>query len=418
LELRVKFLKTIIIWIYPFILSMLDLFAAILILYGNIPPATASRYKMIIALCLSILFFFIALLINPKNLYLKKFPIILIFAYVISVFVSIFTPYTSNVINKLESVGHAVKLIGYIGFVVFIFNPQRDILKLARSFILGLAWGAMISSFGGVLIVGPKGALGRFGNEEIYHPGIISMYAGISVIIFYINYIESKKLINLFFVIIGMITLLLSFGKLSILGTFVVILILSYYLPSRNLFKDFLRITILGLPVILMHSFIEERIYEYTSNIYVSSTLSLRIPLWSVAWELISNNLIFGYGYDSSWKLLGESISWRMHINAHNDFINSLIDVGIIGTVPLFVAIVLTGINLLYLVHINKKFKEYKIQFLLCKMLGIFLFLIVLSVGESIFASTGGPFTLELIFLIIVTSQIKSYILFAKKYMG
>jgi len=80
------------------------------------------------------------------------------------------------------------------------------------------------------------------------------------------------------------------------------------------------------------------------------STLTGRTQLWSLVWKLIRSHPWFGYGYGGFWLgLQGPSapvwraVGWQPP-NAHNGFLDLLLDLGIIGLL-LFVPVILTALR-------------------------------------------------------------------------
>lgn len=67
-------------------------------------------------------------------------------------------------------------------------------------------------------------------------------------------------------------------------------------------------------------------------------TLTGRLEIWDFAWQQISLSPIFGYGYNSSKVVLGTHVGFDnglMVDSAHNLYLQSLLSVGWLGTVPL-----------------------------------------------------------------------------------
>jgi O-antigen ligase len=63
--------------------------------------------------------------------------------------------------------------------------------------------------------------------------------------------------------------------------------------------------------------------------------LNGRLELWEVAMPRIAEQPLFGYGYHGSRTLVFEGIRWQPHY-AHSAYVQSLLDVGIVGSLLLW----------------------------------------------------------------------------------
>jgi O-antigen ligase len=75
--------------------------------------------------------------------------------------------------------------------------------------------------------------------------------------------------------------------------------------------------------------------------------LNGRLELWEVSMPLIAERPLFGYGYHGSRTLVFEGIRWTPHY-AHNAYVQSLLDVGIVGALLLWGVIGSVFIRLLF----------------------------------------------------------------------
>ena len=79
-------------------------------------------------------------------------------------------------------------------------------------------------------------------------------------------------------------------------------------------------------------------------------TLTGRLEIWNFVWRQIMERPVLGWGYNSSKAVLGQHLGFEnglMVDSAHNLFLQSLLSVGFIGTVPLIGVLVLLGARLL-----------------------------------------------------------------------
>ncbi|MDT7953588.1 MAG: O-antigen ligase family protein [Acetobacteraceae bacterium] len=79
-------------------------------------------------------------------------------------------------------------------------------------------------------------------------------------------------------------------------------------------------------------------------------TLTGRLEIWDFVWQQIMEKPILGWGYNSSKVVLGQHFGFAnglMVDSAHNLFLQSLLSVGFIGTLPLVGVLLLLGARLL-----------------------------------------------------------------------
>ena len=81
-----------------------------------------------------------------------------------------------------------------------------------------------------------------------------------------------------------------------------------------------------------------------------TSTLTGRIPLWTVLWQDIQRRPLLGYGFSAFWDpetlaYLAEELEWAVP-NAHNAYLESMLEVGLLGTLLLGATVVTAMIGL------------------------------------------------------------------------
>jgi exopolysaccharide production protein ExoQ len=79
-------------------------------------------------------------------------------------------------------------------------------------------------------------------------------------------------------------------------------------------------------------------------------TLTGRFDIWAYVWQEILEHPLFGWGYNASKPLLSQYLGFKDDLvvdTAHNMLLQSLFSVGLIGTIPILVVILILFVNLL-----------------------------------------------------------------------
>jgi O-antigen ligase len=79
-------------------------------------------------------------------------------------------------------------------------------------------------------------------------------------------------------------------------------------------------------------------------------TLTGRFDIWAYVWQEILEHPLFGWGYNASKPLLSQYLGFKDDLvvdTAHNMLLQSLFSVGLIGTIPIIIVILMLFVNLL-----------------------------------------------------------------------
>jgi len=125
---------------------------------------------------------------------------------------------------------------------------------------------------------------------------------------------------------------------------------------------------------------------EATSNRLIFLTFSGRTGVWSEGFDLFTESPIVGYGFQADRLLLGT--------HAHNTLVHSLLQTGILGTIPLLASFALAWMLLINLIRKIGRLPASR-KLMLIQSAGILAFLSV----RSIFESTGAFFGVDWFFL-------------------
>ncbi len=189
------------------------------------------------------------------------------------------------------------------------------------------------------------------------HPSYIAMYALLSVFICFESWFDySIKLTNrVYWLIIGSLLLISQYFLSSRAGILISLILVPFYLiitfnrlgKKRNGLLWILLTMIALLPVIVKNQRID---YIYDSVFhkrvgYYEGKLDPRFLIWKSGLKIAKENLLFGVGIGDvrselvqEYKRIGEENMAKERFNAHNQFLEVLLENGIIG-LTLFISI-------------------------------------------------------------------------------
>ncbi|WP_027358829.1 O-antigen ligase family protein [Desulforegula conservatrix] len=163
------------------------------------------------------------------------------------------------------------------------------------------------------------------------HPNTLSQLSGI---IFFIGittfYYEKRHKNGCFFVIlVGLLTLLIAHSRTSIIATIIFFLL---YLVFNNKWRSIVTIVITGIIAFVLYSdFILAFILRgQDKNLFLS--MSGRSNIWSIAYNAFIEDPLLGKGFYSGHKSLDMSKILSVFSNIDNTYLESLVNVGVIGT--------------------------------------------------------------------------------------
>ncbi|MEN8908005.1 MAG: O-antigen ligase family protein [Clostridiales bacterium] len=189
------------------------------------------------------------------------------------------------------------------------------------------------------------------------HKNSLGIFMAISIVIWLISSLDSitklyKKndsrnfkfvLINVFFFILSLILLLLSQSKTSfmvLLITISIAFIFKLILHKKHTLSFFNILFFSILATIILFS----RNYDYILSILgKESTLTGRIPLWTLVWSFFLEKPFIGHGFSSFWSTNNGGAYYISDVlftspNAHNGYLDILINLGIVGILLFFIS--------------------------------------------------------------------------------
>jgi hypothetical protein len=358
------------------------------IVYFLIPFLSLGQLKVIINIDISRLFSFLCfiplILLFALDLITKKYKkdYFFIFASVIGLYLFILTKYPfsyrPDAFSLIVSLTMCITIFFY---VIFNFNKIKPkILFLLTKILIFIETYIAISQYRGVslteifpfieisdslkIIEVEIGnfyrAIGSFDDPNYY-----SLYMAIlaASLLFYTDKFSAK-----IFFLIALVGIILSFSRMGII--LMVILIIIYLSQKIRLKNVIVICTILSIIITGMYVFNffdNYQQYPLVNNILyrfeTSGTFQLDVIGYYFYDILNISNLLFGLGFENFEYALAEQIGLREQ--AHNQYIQMIADIGIIGLSPLL---------LLIFIFI----KKYKLKLLSKKNPFLFSFIIIL----------------------------------------
>lgn len=184
-----------------------------------------------------------------------------------------------------------------------------------------------------------------FGVHQIY----LSVFYVLAIIFCVDRYvIEKQKFmqkIYIFIAIILFIGIVLLSSRTTILASFIVVLIKFWslkFLRNNKIIYGLIFLLLLGAIITISTPTLRKRVLNVNQNLSSYSGVSFRMKIWDNAVEVYKHSPIYGYGFTKSQLQLNKQyhkVNFRRAIlgnfNAHNQYIQTLLDSGIIGLISL-----------------------------------------------------------------------------------
>lgn len=267
----------------------------------------------------------------------------------------------------------------------------------------------VVSSF---IYLGLDGYSDKMSGPGTLSPSNLGKYCSIAGLISYVKALYKRRVLDFFLFAISFILLLLTFSK----GSYIAFLVGAS--AATIVFFKF-NLKSIGLIVITMllfyffylffEDFLFDKFSEYLRNPQNLLTLTGRTLLWeSIFTQVLAEKYILGLGFNSTEEALGVGFAWgEDHIitQSHNAYIESLINCGLLGTIPL-VWFIIRALSRALRAH--KMSEKVDIQLLSCSTFGLLIFFAVRGISEASFAQAGSMDIIIVIVLIIGSQSIVS----------
>jgi exopolysaccharide production protein ExoQ len=151
-------------------------------------------------------------------------------------------------------------------------------------------------------------------------------------------YADERPRLSWFFFALTVVEVVLSRSATSLVGLAAIASLTFAALLARRgprtkaavLYALMLGLSIVGFVALFM----PDAFFEAVGK---DETLTGRGPLWALAWDAVREHWLLGYGYNAFWS---ENSSWTLYIwhvlgwqspDAHNGFIEALLELGVVG---------------------------------------------------------------------------------------
>jgi len=223
-------------------------------------------------------------------------------------------------------------------FVVLLLLCLGNIERVALKSLQGYAWGGLVLALVPFLLHA-RTLEGRLGNEEFLHPNTIgNQMALISLCTIYLamqpwGRIAERRIYILISAVL-LFALLSSLSKTSIISLLLAVII--YLVRSKISVQKKINLVLLAGGVIAISSAALSRYLDQYLNEQQGGealeTASGRTQVWEMAWEMIQENPILGYGYQSFRDVAEQIIALRL-VHPHNEWLNIWFNLGGVGLV-------------------------------------------------------------------------------------
>jgi O-antigen ligase len=230
------------------------------------------------------------------------------------------------------------------------------------------------------------------------HPSYISMYVLLSVFICFESWLDySYKLLQrIFWLFVGFFLLISQYFLSSRAGILIcLILIPSYFIykfrKHRN--RKFVWIGIIVIAILLLPVIVKNKRVDYLYGRVFNKQVGYerkkdpRFQIWESTLKVAHKNLLFGVGIGDArteltheYERIGEKEMAKEKLNAHNQFLEVLLENGIIGLVifcSIFICmfyIAISDKNLLYGLFILMVFMFFLFETVLYRLAGVTFF--------------------------------------------
>lgn len=306
---------------------------------------------------------------SPKEEIIKKIDkkILLLF--------SLFTIYLISIFYSEDKSSGWMNIETKLSFFIFplaLFFSNLEIKKVLPTVLKSFLEGCLIA----IILLLANGFSQYYYTQEIdsffysklsifSHASYFSMYLCFSLaILYYYSFKPStefyiKPLISFLLIIIfsTIIILLASKSGWIILLLTHILALIFWIIKHKQFLKGAIAIGALFLSTVLFYTYspsLKKRVDELTritikdtSTKNLSST-QVRLVVWEIAIQLIKEKPLFGYGCGDSRNILTEKYKemnleklMNKRLNAHNQYLQTLLDVGIIGAIILLTFLIL-----------------------------------------------------------------------------
>lgn len=223
-------------------------------------------------------------------------------------------------------------------FVVLLLLSLGNIERVAIKSLQGLTWGSLVYALVPFLL-NARTLEGRLGNEAFLHPNNIGQQMAITCLCTIYLALQSwgsiaqRRPYMVIFVFL-LFTLLKSLSKTSILSFLLaapVYVLRSKISVQKKINLMLLASGVLAISSAALSSYLDTYLNEQQGGEDLT-TATGRTVIWEMAWEMIQENPIWGYGYQSYRDVAPQIIAIRL-VHPHNEVLNMWFNLGVVGLI-------------------------------------------------------------------------------------
>ncbi|MFU2315374.1 O-antigen ligase family protein [Rahnella sp. PCH160] len=317
----------------------------------------------------------------------------LVFCSIYLVYFSLSTLWGDIPSNLESALTHSLYILIFVAMVATILSSEkRDIALAAIIFgFVALALFLIVVDYQNLLTNRLDSSLSPGPSNVIDVGG----YFSIGVILSLLAFKESKKPVFIITASILFIALLLTQSRGPFIALMISLIVTSHYkiLSRKNVFiaAIVLAVVITAMSYIGITEMVIERFQELSSQIY------LRLSIWRHTFEVVSPDIIFGYGFDKSLNFINYS---GEHITTtHSLYLGAMLKGGLIGLVSLLLLLGYIARRAFGYIKEDRRFEA-----------AIFIFMLIFYVSQGMF-NIGNPSECWYLFwfpiAVLLTGQIK-----------
>lgn len=221
-------------------------------------------------------------------------------------------------------------------FVVLLLLCLGNVERVALKSLQGLVWGGLAFALV-ALILNPVTVDGRLGDEEFFHPNNIGNNLGIiSLCAIYLAFKPGQQVLErrcyIGILTILLFTLLKSLSKTSIICFLLAALV--YIICSKISVQKKINLLLLtGSAIAISSTALSKYLDRYLNDQQggeALTTASGRTEIWQMTWDMIQENPIWGYGFQSYRDIVDQVIQLRL-VHPHNELLNIWVNLGFVG---------------------------------------------------------------------------------------
>jgi O-antigen ligase len=223
-------------------------------------------------------------------------------------------------------------------FIVLLLLSMENIDRVAIKSLQGFAWGSLLYALVPFVLKATT-IDGRLGNEEFFHPNNIGEQMAFACLCTIYLALQSwgrssERRPYILILLFLLFTLLRSLSKTSILSFLIAALV--YIIRSKiTVQRKITLVSVAGGVIAISAGVLSAYLDRYLNEQQGGEALTTatgRTIIWESAWQMIQENPIWGYGYQSYRDVAPQIIQLRL-VHPHNEWLNIWFNLGGIGMV-------------------------------------------------------------------------------------